>query len=104
MNDKFFNTVRQVQVFGQVVDHLGSISLEELDHVEKRDNLQHCSQANANETKAMKNNLYSKKQETTLEELAEEIAKRGHDMQTTHSKDGLKVFEVSKKLVRVIPN
>ena len=38
----------------------------------------------------------------SLEELAEEIAKRGNDMQTTHSKDGLKVFEVSKKLITVI--
>ncbi len=104
MSEKFFNTVRQMQVLGQVVDPTGNISLEELDHIEKRDNLQHCSQANANEIKARKNDLYSKKQETSLEELAKEIAKRGHDMQTTHSKDGLKVFEVSKKLVRVIPN
>lgn len=40
----------------------------------------------------------------SLDELAREIAERGNDMQTTHSKDGLKVFEVSKKLVRVIPN
>ncbi len=38
----------------------------------------------------------------SLEELAKEIAERGNDMQTTHSKDGLKVFEVSKKLVKVI--
>lgn len=46
--------------------------------------------------------INSNAQEQTLEELAEEIAKRGNDMQTTHSKDGLKVFEVSKKLVKVI--
>lgn len=38
----------------------------------------------------------------SLEELAREIAERGNDMQTTHSKDGLKVFEVSKKLITVI--
>ena len=48
--------------------------------------------------------INSNAQEQTLEELAKEIAERGNDMQTTHSKDGLKVFEVSKKLVRVIPN
>ena len=38
----------------------------------------------------------------SLDELAREIAERGNDMQTTHSKDGLKVFEVSKKLITVI--
>lgn len=51
-------------------------------------------------TKPCKINSNAKNQ--SLEELAAEIAKRGNDMQTTHSKDGLKVFEVSKKLVRVI--
>lgn len=40
--------------------------------------------------------------EETLEELAKEIAARGNDMQVTHSKNGLKVFEVSKKLVKEI--
>lgn len=38
----------------------------------------------------------------TLEELSKQITERGNDMQVTHSKDGLKVFEVSKKLVKVI--
>lgn len=47
--------------------------------------------------------INSNAENQSLEELAAEIAKRGNDMQTTHSKDGLKVFEVSKKLVRVIP-
>ena len=47
--------------------------------------------------------INSNAQEQTLDELAREIAERGNDMQTTHSKDGLKVFEVSKKLIRVIP-
>lgn len=40
----------------------------------------------------------------SLEELAKAITERGNDMQVTHSKDGLKVFEVSKKLVKVIRN
>ncbi len=40
--------------------------------------------------------------EKTLEELAKEITERGNDMQVTHSKNGLKVFEVSKKLVKEI--
>lgn len=38
----------------------------------------------------------------TLERLAKEITERGNDMQVTHSKNGLKVFEVSKKLVKEI--
>ena len=41
-------------------------------------------------------------QNQSLEELAKAITERGNDMQVTHSKDGLKVFEVSKKLVKVI--
>ncbi len=44
----------------------------------------------------------TKPAEKTLEELAKEIAERGNDMQVTHSKNGLKVFEVSKKLVKEI--
>lgn len=59
---------------------------------------------NAHAFPARKNNLYPKPEPQSLDELAREIAERGNDMQTTHSKDGLKVFEVSKKLVRVIPN
>lgn len=53
---------------------------------------------------AHKPNIKSNPETQSLDELAREIAERGNDMQTTHSKDGLKVFEVSKKLVRVIPN
>ncbi len=40
--------------------------------------------------------------EKTLEELAKEITQRGNDMQVTHSKNGLKIYEVSKKLVKEI--
>ena len=43
-----------------------------------------------------------KSENQSLEELAKAITERGNDMQVTHSKDGLKVFEVSKKLVKVI--
>lgn len=39
-----------------------------------------------------------------LYDIAKAITERGNDMQVTHSKDGLKVFEVSKKLVKVIPS
>lgn len=48
--------------------------------------------------------MQSKEQTTkkTLDELAKEITDRGNDVQITHSKDGLKVFEVSKKLVTII--
>ena len=38
----------------------------------------------------------------SLDELAEQITARGNDMEVRSSKDGLKVFEVSKKLIRVI--
>lgn len=38
----------------------------------------------------------------SLEELAAQITARGNDMEVRGSKDGLKVFEVSKKLIRVI--
>lgn len=104
MADKLFNMVRQVQVFGRIIDGTGSIPLNELDRMEKRDNPSTNLQNRAQASKAGKNNFYPKKQDKSLEELAAEIAKRGNDMQTTHSKDGLKVFEVSKKLVRVIPD
>ena len=38
----------------------------------------------------------------SLDELAEQITARGNDMEVRSGKDGLKVFEVSKKLIRVI--
>ena len=38
----------------------------------------------------------------TLESLAAEIAARGNDMEVRTSKDGLKVFEVKKKLIKII--
>ena len=50
----------------------------------------------------MNENKPTQPTDKTLEQLAVEIANRGNDMQTTHSKDGLKVFEVSKKLITVI--
>lgn len=37
-----------------------------------------------------------------LEVLAREITERGNDMEIRSSKDGLKVFEVSKRLVGVL--
>lgn len=59
---------------------------------------------NAHAFPARKNNLYPKNEKQSLEELAKSITDRGNDMQITHSKDGIKVFEVSKKLVKVINN
>ena len=38
----------------------------------------------------------------SLEELAAQITARGNDMEVRSGKDGLKVFEISKKLIRVI--
>lgn len=38
----------------------------------------------------------------TLDELAEEIAKRGNVMELKASKDGIKVFEVTRRLVKTI--
>ncbi len=89
MADKLFNMVRQVQVFGRIIDGTGSIPLNELDRMEKRDNPSTNLQNRAQASKARKNNFYPKKQDKSLEELAEEIAKRGNDMQTTHSKDDI---------------
>ena len=37
-----------------------------------------------------------------LEALAREITERGNDMEVRSSKDGLKVYEVSKRLVGVL--
>lgn len=37
-----------------------------------------------------------------LSELAREITERGNDVEIRRSKEGLKVFEVSKKLVKII--
>ena len=39
-----------------------------------------------------------------LEVLAREITERGNDMEVRHSKDGIKVFEVSKRLIKIIQN
>lgn len=38
----------------------------------------------------------------SLEELAAQITARGNDMEVRSGKDGLKVFEISKKLIMVI--
>lgn len=38
----------------------------------------------------------------TLKQLALEITARGNDMEIRSSKDGLKVYEVSKRLVGVL--
>ena len=38
----------------------------------------------------------------SLEELAGQITARGNDMEVRSGKDGLKVFEISKKLIMVI--
>lgn len=38
----------------------------------------------------------------TLDELATEITKRGNVMELKVSKDGIKVFEVTRKLVKTI--
>ena len=40
----------------------------------------------------------------SLEKLSLEIASRGNDVEIRRSKDGLKIFEVSKRLVKIIPN
>lgn len=40
----------------------------------------------------------------TLDVLADEITARGNDMEVRHSKDGIKVFEVSKRLIKIIQN
>lgn len=40
----------------------------------------------------------------SLDELADEITARGNDMEVRHSKDGIKVFEVTKKLIKIIQN
>lgn len=37
-----------------------------------------------------------------LDVLADEITARGNDMEVRHSKDGIKVFEVTKKLIKII--
>lgn len=37
-----------------------------------------------------------------MEVLAREITERGNDMEVRSSKDGLKVYEVSKRLVGVL--
>ena len=36
----------------------------------------------------------------SLDVLADEITARGNDMEVRHSKDGIKVFEVTKKLIK----
>lgn len=40
---------------------------------------------------------------TSLEKIAKEITARGNDMEVRSSKDGIKVLEVSKKVVAVFP-
>ena len=98
MKDKFFNTVRQVKVFGEVVDSSGNFPTEVLDELEKKPN----QIPNLTRFAPMPKSVNLKGDNKSLDELAREIAERGNDMQTTHSKDGLKVFEVSKKLITVI--
>lgn len=48
--------------------------------------------------------IASPRSEITLETLAKEIIARGNDMEVRSSKDGIKVFEVRKKLVATIPS
>lgn len=38
----------------------------------------------------------------SLEELAKEAVERGNSIEIHRSKDGIKVFEVSKKLIRTV--
>lgn len=45
-----------------------------------------------------------KNEEMSLNELAREITARGNDMEVRHSRDGMKVFEVVKKLIKIIPS
>lgn len=45
---------------------------------------------------------HSPRQIKTLETLAREITERGNDMEVRSSKDGLKVFEVSKRLLFIL--
>lgn len=39
-----------------------------------------------------------------LDVLADEITARGNDMEVRHTKDGIKVFEVTKRLIKIIQN
>lgn len=38
----------------------------------------------------------------TLDEIAEEVTKRGNELELRNTKDGIKVFEVTRKLVKTI--
>lgn len=48
------------------------------------------------------NGNYKLRRIMALEVLAREITERGNDMEVRSSKDGLKVYEVSKRLVGVL--
>lgn len=48
------------------------------------------------------NGNYKLRRIRALEVLAREITERGNDMEVRSSKDGLKVYEVSKRLVGVL--
>lgn len=39
-----------------------------------------------------------------LEEIAKEITARGNDMEVRRTKDGMKIYEVSKRLIKEIKN
>lgn len=40
---------------------------------------------------------------SSLDRIAREITARGNDMEVRTSREGIKVFEVSKKVIAVIP-
>jgi hypothetical protein len=42
------------------------------------------------------------KNEKTIEEISREVIKRGNSIEIHSSKDGIKIFEVSKRIIKVI--
>lgn len=47
----------------------------------------------------------NKKIETlSIEQIAKEIIARGNEMEVRRTKDGMKIFEVSKRLIKEIKN
>ena len=42
------------------------------------------------------------KNEKTIEEISREVIKRGNSIEINSSKDGIKIFEVSKRIIKVI--
>lgn len=89
-HSEFFNITKQVKCFGQVVDGSGHFPEKQLDEMLelKKEAKRSCINSNADNQ--------------SLEQLAKEAVERGNSIEIHRSKDGLKVFEVSKKLVKVI--